>query len=497
MSDSPGRRVPEDEISEVGCLIAGSWVVSGGTSAERVGPWTRTVVSTTRQAAAEDVEAALAYARRGAKAVARMSPAARAAVLERAAAEALRRRDGLARLLALELGKPVKDGRGEIDRVSDTFAVAAAEARRIGGEVLPVAGFARGVGTTAFTHRAPVGIALAITPFNAPANLLAHKLAAAFAAGNTTIVKPPPQAPATSAAVVRLLLDCGMPAEAVQVLHGDGTVGAALSAAPEVAVISFTGSVATGAAVARAAGAKRLVMELGGNAATIVCADADVAAAARDCAATGYSNSGQSCISVQRVYVDRSLYDEFLESFTRQVEKLTVGDPLDPGTDVGAMVGDDAAERVVAWAREAAAAGATITTGGRRDGATVTPTVVASPPADARLIRDEVFGAVVSVSPFDDFDDVLAACNDSRYGLQAGLFTNDVRRIMTAWRELEVGGLVVNGSSNFRLDHVPFGGVKDSGFGRESPRWMIDDYTVVKTLLLRGMSLFGDQEDAR
>jgi acyl-CoA reductase-like NAD-dependent aldehyde dehydrogenase len=186
-----------------------------------------------------------------------------------------------------------------------------------------------------------------------------------------------------------------------------------------------------------------------------------------------------------------------VDSFTREVEKLTVGDPLDPVTDVGSMVDDDAAERVVAWAREAAAAGATITTGGRRDGATVTPTVVAAPPADARLIREEVFGAVVGVVPFDEFDDVIAVCNDSRYGLQAGLFTHDIRRVVTAWRELEVGGLVVNGSSNFRLDHVPFGGVKDSGFGRESPRWMVDDYTVVKTLLLRGMSLFGDQEGAR
>ncbi|SNT48428.1 Acyl-CoA reductase [Asanoa hainanensis] len=480
-------------MEPVGCLVAGQWR-TGGPTADRVGPWTRTVVSTATQAGDDDVRDALAYARRGAKAVARMSPAARAAVLERAADAVHGRRDELARLLALELGKPVKDGRGEIDRVADTFAVAGAEARRIGGEVLPVAGWARGVGNTALTHRAPVGVALSITPFNAPANLLAHKLAASFAAGNTTLVKPPLQAPAASAAVVALLLDCGLPPEAVQVLHGGGDVGAALCAAPEVGVVSFTGSAATGAAVARAAGAKRLVLELGGNAATIVCGDADIAAAARLCAATGYSNSGQSCISVQRVYVERARYDQFVEAFTREVERLSVGDPLAPGTDVGSMVDDDAAERVVAWAREAAAAGATITTGGRRDGATVLPTVVAAPPPDARLVRDEVFGAAVSVLPYDDFDDVLAVCNDSRYGLQAGLFTYDVRRILTAWRELEVGGLVVNGSSNFRLDHVPFGGVKDSGFGRESPRWMIDDYTSVKTLLLRGMSLFGDQE---
>ncbi|HEV7711154.1 MAG TPA: aldehyde dehydrogenase family protein [Asanoa sp.] len=484
------------DVIEVPGLVAGEWT-KAGPHVDRFGPWVRGVVSTARQADDQDVDTALAYAQRAAKSIARMSPASRAQVLERAAAGATAQRDRLARLLALELGKPVKDGLGEADRVADTFAVCAMEARRIGGEVLPVAGFARGVGNTAFTHRAPVGVALAITPFNAPANLLAHKLAAAFAAGNTTIVKPPPQAPASSAAVVEILLEAGMPPEAVQLLHGDGRVGAALCAAPEVGVISFTGGVATGAAVARAAGAKRLVMELGGNAATIVCEDADIAAAARVCAATGYSNSGQSCISVQRVYVHRDRYDAFLSAFTEAVRRLKVGDPLDPATDIGSMVDDDAAERVVVWAGEAEAAGATITTGGNRDGATVAPIVVASPPADARLIRDEVFGAAVSVLPYDDFDAVVAACNDSRFGLQAGLFTFDVRRILTAWRELEVGGLVVNGSSNFRLDHVPFGGVKDSGFGRESPRWMVEDYTVVKTLLLRGMSLFGDQEGAR
>nr|MDT0659478.1 aldehyde dehydrogenase family protein [Micromonospora sp. DSM 115978] len=484
------------EAVVAGCLVAGQWLTTG-TTVDRFGPWARRVVSTARQAGDDDVRAALAYARTGARAVGRMSPAARAEVLERAAGSALARRDDLAKLLALELGKPVRDGRGEIDRVADTFAVTAAEARRIGGEVLPVAGWQRGAGTTALTHRAPVGVTLAITPFNAPANLLAHKLAASFAAGNSTLVKPPPQAPASSAAVVALLLDAGLPPEAVQVLHGDGRVGGALAGAPEVGAISFTGSPATGAAVARAAGAKRLVMELGGNAATIVCQDADVADAARICAATGYSNSGQSCISVQRVYVHRDRYDEFLDCFTRQVESLTVGDPLDPATDVGSMVDDEAAERVVSWTAAAAAAGATITTGGRRTGATVAPTVVASPPPDAKLVRDEVFGAAVSVLPYDDFDAVLGVCNDSRYGLQAGLFTHDIRRIVTAWRELEVGGLVVNGSSNFRLDHVPFGGVKDSGFGRESPRCMIDDFTVVKTLLVRGVSLFGDQEGTR
>ena len=481
-----------DAINHAGCLIAGEWVVDGP-RAERIGPYLGKPVSLARLAEPEDVAAALAYARGAAKTVARLTPAARATILDRAAAATLARGEEFARLLALELGKPLKDGRGEMLRVADTFSVSAAEARNLGGEMLPVAGWERGVGNTALTYRAPAGVALAITPFNAPANLLAHKLAASFAAGNTTLVKPPPQAPAVSAALVALLLESGMPPEAVQLLHGDGRVGAALCGAPEVSVISFTGSAASGAAVARAAGPKRLVLELGGNAATIVCEDADIERAAQICARTGYSNSGQSCVSVQRVYVHRSRFDEFVAAFTTQVKALVVGDPLDPDTDVGSMVDGEAAERVVRWTTEARDQGATVTTGGTRNGAVVIPTVVAGPSPEATLVREEVFGALVAVLPYDDFAEVVNVCNQSRYGLQAGLFTHDVRRIIMAWRELEVGGLVVNGSSNFRLDHVPFGGVKDSGIGRESPRWMIEDFTVIKTLMLRGISVWGDQ----
>jgi acyl-CoA reductase-like NAD-dependent aldehyde dehydrogenase len=235
------------------------------------------------------------------------------------------------------------------------------------------------------------------------------------------------------------------------------------------------------------------VLELGGNAATIVCQDADLAAAAAICARTGYSNSGQSCVSVQRLYVHRSVLDEFLAEFTAAVAALRVGDPLDAATDVGSMVDDAAALRVVSWTDEAAAAGARIALGGHRDGATLMPTIVVDPPPDAAVVAREVFGALVAVLPYDDFDELVETCNASRFGLQAGLFTRDIGRIITAWRELEVGGLVVNGSSNFRLDHVPFGGVKDSGFGRETPRLMIEDYTVVRTLLLRGISVWGDQ----
>ena len=480
-----------DSVVPAPALLGGRWI-SDGPSAERVGPYTRAVVSRARVAGPDDARHAAQYAKASARTVARLAPATRATILQRAAVLATRHRDAIARLLALELGKPVKDGRGEVERVADTFAVCAAEARRIGGDVLPVAGWERGIGNTALTYQAPAGVALAITPFNAPANLLAHKLGASFAAGNSTIVKAPPQAPAVSAAIVALLREAGAPAEAVQLLHGGGEVGAVLCAAPEVAVISFTGSAETGAAVARAAGAKRLVLELGGNAATIVCDDADLAAAAKVCARTGYSNSGQSCISVQRVYVQRSRFAQFTDLLSAEVAALKVGDPLDPGTDVGSMVDDQAAERVLSWATDAAHHGARITVGGTREGATLTPTVVVDPPADASVVTQEVFGALVTVLPFDDFDDVLATCNTSRFGLQAGLFTHDIGRILTAWRELEVGGLIVNGSSNFRLDHVPFGGVKDSGFGRESPHHMVQDYTVIKTLMLRELSIWGE-----
>jgi acyl-CoA reductase-like NAD-dependent aldehyde dehydrogenase len=482
---------PPDGVAPAPALLAGKWI-DDGPAAERIGPFTRTVVSRARTAQTADAATAAEYARSAARTVARLAPASRAAILDRAAALAVEHRDDIARLIALELGKPVKDGRGELDRVADTFAVCAAEARRIGGDVLPVAGWARGVGNTALTYRAPAGVALAITPFNAPANLLAHKLGASFAAGNTTIVKSPPQAPAVSAAVVALLLEAGAPVEAVQLLHGGGEIGTALCAAPQVAVISFTGSAETGAAVARAAGVKRLVLELGGNAATIVCDDAFLPAAARACARTGYTNSGQSCISVQRIYVQRSRFDEFVDLLTAEVQALKVGDPLDPATDVGSMVDEAAAQRVLSWATEAVDGGGRITVGGTRDGATLSPTVVAGPPEDASIVVREVFGALVTVLPFDDFDAVLRTCNESRFGLQAGLFTRDIDRILTAWRELDVGGLVVNGSSNYRLDHVPFGGVKESGFGRESPHHMVEDYTVVKTLMLRGMSIWGE-----
>ena len=480
-----------EEIVSAPALVAGEWR-RDGPWAHRTGPYLRRVVSRAAQASPADVARAAGYARDAAPAVARLAPAARAGVLDRAARLAAQRRDRLATLLALELGKPVKDGRGEIDRVADTLAVCAAEARRIGGELLPVAGWGRGAGTTALTYRAPAGVALAITPFNAPANLLAHKLGASFAAGNTTIVKAPPQAPASSAGVVELLLDAGMPAEAAHCCTGTApsAPGCARRRGRGDQLHRQRGHGRRGGAGRRGqtpgarAGRQRGHHRLRGR-------------------RYRRRRPGVRTHRVQQLRPELHLGAAGLRAAgpVRRVPgrvhrggaRLRTGDPLDDATDVGSMVDDEAAERVVRWAAEAAKDGAEVVLGGTRDGATVAPTVVAHPPPAAAVVTREVFGALVAVLPYDTFGGVIETCNASRYGLQAGLFTRDIGRIITAWRELQVGGLVVNGSSNFRLDHVPFGGVKDSGFGRESPRWMIDDFTVVKTLLLRGLSVFGEE----
>ena len=472
-------------------FIAGAWshATTGGVETRR-SPFTGEAVSSVALSGDHEVLAVRRYAAQGAHAMRRMPAYRRAETLERAAVLLAQRRDELARLETAELGKPIKDTTHEVVRAAETLQIAAAEARRIGGEVLPTDGWPTGHGSSAIAVRLPVGVVLAITPFNAPVNLLAHKIAASFAAGNTTIVKSPPQAPGATTLFIRILLDAGLPAEAVQLLHGGAAVGASLVAAPEVGAVAFTGSAAAGHRVAASAAGKRLVLELGGNAATIICADADLAEAARVCARTGYSNSGQSCISVQRIYVEAPRFEQFIDLFRAHVAALRVGDPMDPATDIGTMVDVDAAQRVAGWIDEAVAAGARLETGGVRNGATMTPAVVADPPRSAKVVSEEVFGALVSVLPFENFADAIREANSTRYGLQGGLFTFDLRRVFEAIHDFEVGGLVVNGSSNHRLDHLPFGGIKDSGIGRESPRWMIEDFTYLKTVHFRGMPLW-------
>jgi acyl-CoA reductase-like NAD-dependent aldehyde dehydrogenase len=471
-------------------LIDGEWIETGDWIDVR-SPYSGDVVGRVAKGGAAEARRAVDAA---ARALESPLPAhKRAEILVKVAGLIGRRHEEVARTISDEAGKPIKTARVEASRAMSTYTFAAVEARKLAGEMIPMESAQAGEGKLGFTVRKPIGVVGAISPFNFPCNLVAHKLAPALAAGCPVVLKPASATPLSALLLAELELEAGLPAGWLNVLVGPASeIGDVLVEDERVKLITFTGSGDVGWKLQERAPRKRIKLELGNSTPVIVAADADVDATAAKLAANAFAFAGQSCISVQRIYVHRSRYAEFLAALTEAVTALQVGDPLDPATAVGSMVDDDAAERVVRWTTEARAGGAQVVCGGSRQGATLAPTIVADPPADAKVVTEEVFGALVVVLPYDTFPEVIETCNKSRFGLQAGLFTSDIRQIITAWRELEVGGVVVNGSSNFRLDHVAFGGVKDSGFGRESPRWMIEDYTVVKTLLLRGLSLWGE-----
>jgi acyl-CoA reductase-like NAD-dependent aldehyde dehydrogenase len=325
----------------------------------------------------------------------------------------------------------------------------------------------------------------AITPFNAPFNLACHKVAPAIASGNTIVLKAPPQTPGVIHEMARLFVDAGTPAGVLSVLYGD-QVGPALVRDPRVDFVTFTGSSRVGAEIKAASGLRRVALELGGNGPTIVCADASIEEAAPLCARNAMRLAGQSCISVQSVYVHRSLYDAFVPLVVAEVKKLKAGDPLDPNTDVGTLIDEPTARRVESWINEAVAGGAQVLTGGVRRGAQVEPTVLAGVDATMRVVCEEVFGPVVSILPFDDFDAVCAGISASRFGLQCGVFTKSMPVAMKAIRSIRTGGVIINGTSTWRTDQLPYGGAKDSGIGREGPRYAIRDMTEERLVVFNG-----------
>jgi acyl-CoA reductase-like NAD-dependent aldehyde dehydrogenase len=333
-----------------------------------------------------------------------------------------------------------------------------------------------GAGKLAFMLRFPVGVVGAITPFNAPFNLACHKVAPAIAAGNTIVLKAPPQTPGVINELAHLFVEAGTPAGFLNVLYGEAA-GPALVRDPRVDFVTFTGSSRVGADIKAASGLRRAALELGGNGPSIVCEDASIEEAAPLCARNAMRLAGQSCISVQSVYVHRSLYQAFVARVVAEVQMLKTGDPLDLSTDVGTLIDEPTARRVEAWIREAAAGGARVLTGGTRRGAQVDPTVLADVDPSMKVVCDEVFGPVVSILPYDDFDAVCAAISASRFGLQCGVFTKSMPTALKAIRSIRTGGVIINGSSTWRTDQLPYGGVKDSGTGREGPRYAIRDMT--------------------
>jgi glyceraldehyde-3-phosphate dehydrogenase (NADP+) len=437
----------------------------------------------------EDMDAAVAANVEAAAACRTMPAYERAACLSRIAEGLERRRDEFAQLLAREAGKPITQARLELDRAVFVFKDGAEEATRIKGEVIPLDVLPAGAGRLGLTRRVPLSPIAAITPFNFPVLLAAHKIAPAIACGASLTLKPPPQDPLTSLMLGDLVAASGYPPGGINVVACELAVADRLVRDDRVRMISFTGSARAGWAIRGKAGTKRVALELGGNAGAVVEADADLALAVERCAVGGYSYAGQSCISVQRILVQEAAYDEFLRRFTERVSKLKTGDPLDSATDVGPMIDEDAARRVESWIMAATGEGARVVLGGGRRGNLMEPTILTGT-SDRQLVNcEEVFAPVTTVSPYRDFDDALRRVNDTPYGLQAGVFTRDVGKLMHAWGRLDVGGVMGNDVPSFRVDRMPYGGAKASGLGREGVRYAIEEMTELRLLTLHGESL--------
>jgi glyceraldehyde-3-phosphate dehydrogenase (NADP+) len=428
----------------------------------------------------EAVEAAVA-----AFEVTRKLPAyERGRILREISAGLRARREELGRLIALESGKPIRDALVEVDRATLTFRLGAEEAERMTGEVIPLDLMPSSKDRVGITRRFPIGPIAGISPFNFPLNLAAHKIAPAIATGNPIVLKPPSKDPLTMLTVAEIIEAAGVPAGSVSILPMTRELGDRMVADPRFKLLTFTGSPSVGWRMKDRAGKKKVVLELGGNAGVIVDKSADLDWAVKRCLIGGFSYAGQVCISVQRAFIHEDVWDDFLGRFVEGAKGLKVGDPLDPTTDLGPMVDATAAGRTQRWVDEAVEMGAQILAGGRADGTFFPPTILTDVPLTAQVCSNEAFAPVVVAFPFHDLDEAIAGVNDSMFGLQTGVFTNDLAGAWRAFSELEVGGVMINDVPTYRIDHMPYGGVKDSGLGREGLRYAMDDMTEIRIMVL-------------
>lgn len=455
--------------------VAGQWIDSQKHFEVR-NPYNGELIDTCPLASPEDIEKSVLSAQEGAKVMRDMPCWKRSEILHATAENIRNRKESMARLLTLENGKTIQESRAEISRTADTFDFAADAAKNIHGEMLPLAG-CKSAGVEkkfSFTYKVPVGVVLAIAPFNAPVNLAAHKLAAAFAAGNSVILKPATATPLSSREMIEALLESGLPAEAVQYVTMPGsTVGKILCPDARIRKIAFTGSYEVGDSICRSAGLKKVTMELGGNAPLIVMPDANpdnVLSALL----SGYKNAGQACTSPQRCLVHRDVYEQTIALLKAKIDTFVEGDPLDEKTSMGVLIRSEDADRVMHVFEDASSKGARIICGARRKGNYVAPTIVADMTRNMEIYTKELFGPAIGFMPFDDLETAIELANDTEYGLAAGLFTNDMNTIMLVANRLRFGMLNVNASSNWRLDMMPFGGLKASGLGKEGPRFAIE-----------------------
>jgi len=451
-------------------------------------PYDGSLIGTIPAQTAADVDRAVAIAKAALEAGV-MPLWQRAQILDLAAQRLAARRDEFAEIVAREAAKPIKTARVEAERAVGTFQFSAAEARKLSGEMIPLDAIPAGEGKIGFTLRMPIGVVGAIAPFNFPLNLVAHKLGPAIAAGCPVVLKPASQTPFSSLRLAEMLIEeCGLPPEYLQVVTGSGgTVGNAIVDHPDIALITFTGSPEVGWSIRARAPRKRVGLELGNNAPVIIEPDGDWRTAAAKIKVAGFSHAGQSCISTQRVLVHRSIADEFATTLVDHVSQLVVGDPMDEATDVSALISSGERDRVEAWVQEAAAAGATIATGGRRqDDGVLLPTVITGATPDMKVCAKEVFGPVVTVTAYDTLDEAIALANDTEYGLQAAIFTCDITKAMKAVRSLDFGGVLVNEVPTWRADQQPYGGLRDSGNTREGPAFTIKEMTEIRMVVISG-----------
>jgi acyl-CoA reductase-like NAD-dependent aldehyde dehydrogenase len=462
--------------------IGGEWVDSPAHETVRL-PYDGSPIGQVPQAEIGAVDRAVIAASRALPQMREMGNCDRADLLARIADLIRRDNAEYAELICSETGKPIREARVEAQRSLATLAAAAHEARQLHGEVVPMDFAAMGKGRMAITVREPLGVIGCITPFNVPLNLALHKVAPALAAGNTVVHKPASKTPLSAARLARTMEEAGAPKGAYNLITGSGArIGMAMAEHPGIAMLTFTGSADVGRAIKSRAGFKKVTLELGNNSAVIIEPEADLATAVARTTQGAFSHSGQVCISVQRVFAHRAIAGEFVERLKVAAEALTVGHPYEDSTDISSLIDEGEAIRIEQWIAQAVAGGAKVATGGTRRFATVAPAVLLDVPPDCRMARQEAFGPVVAVYPYDNLDDAIERANSTPYGLQAGIFTNDLERAFRAARKLEVGGVMINDIPMYRADHMPYGGVKESGAGREGPRYAIEEMTEMKLI---------------
>ena len=465
--------------------IGGEWVTTAEKQTVTL-PYDGTPVGEVSKADAAIAGRAIEAAKAGARAMRKLTNCERAELLERITALLRRDLDEFTRLVTCETGKPIKEARGETDRSLQTLIAAAGVARQLRGEVVPIDAAPTGTGRMAMTVREPLGVIGAITPFNVPLNLGLHKIAPALAGGNAVVHKPAGVTPLSALRLARTFEEAGAPRGAYNVVTGDGSVvGNALVRSPDVAMITFTGSAEVGYAIRASAGVKRVTLELGGNAALVLEPDCDLDTAVARAVMGSFAHSGQICISIQRIYVHESIAQCFTEKFVAATERLRIGNPLEESTDISSLITEKEAIRVESWIAESLTQGAKLLTGGERKRATVKPAILTGVPRSSRVSCQEVFGPVVTLDTYKTLDEAIEQVNDSIFGLQAGIFTRDIERAFQAASRMEVGGVMINDVPTFRVDHMPYGGVKQSGTGREGPRYAIEEMTEMKLICWR------------